>query len=263
MQAIQIVKGATAPADAQVYTFTTEGQAIGNISGWEMLLDPNYVNVSLKTVLNRCKFKSSAVSDNSGAAVVVNIGQFANGQKAFDISDTNQTRLNPNIPFPADNWSVIFVAKPVVKTGTNLNVILTGNTYSSDAALISPKIGFNLATNILYIAQGGAIQQEGGYRLAYTSPTPLSDETAVYIVTGSSKNGLAIYKNGVKVASSTTDSAKKALNNQIGAGEWHVLRGARGLFGYVGLLSIDLNDNVNKGFRDQINQFLMSKYGVV
>lgn len=262
MQAIQIVKGATAPYDAQVYTFTPEGQAMGSIPGWEALIDPSYVNTTLKTALNRCKYKSNAVSDSSGAAVVVNIGQFSNGQKAFDMSDTNQTRLNPNIPFPTDNWSVVFVAKPIVKTGTNLNVVLTGNTYFSDAALVSPKIGFSLNTNSLYIAQGGAIQQEGNYRLAYTSPTPLSDETAVYIVTGSSKNGLAIYKNGVKVASSTSQGSKAPLNNQIGAGEWHMLRGARGLFGYVGLLSIDLNDAVNKGFRDQINQFLMSKYGI-
>ncbi|WOQ37394.1 hypothetical protein [Acinetobacter soli] len=263
MQAVQIVKGATAPADAQTYSFTPEGLAIGNITGWQMLLDPNYVNVSNKTVLNRCKYQSNAISDSSGSTVFVNIGQFANTQKAFEITETLPARLNPNIPFPADNWSVIFVAKPVVKTGINLNVILTGNTYSSDAALISPKIGFNLASNILYIAQGGAIQQEGSYRLAYTSPTPLSDETAVYIVTGSSKNGLSIYKNGVKVVSSISANAKLPLNSQIGAGEWHVLRGARGLFGYVGLLSIDLNDNANKGFRDQINQFLMSKYGVV
>ncbi|WEH89777.1 hypothetical protein [uncultured Acinetobacter sp.] len=260
MQAIQIVKGATAPADAQVYTFTQEGQAIGNITGWEMLLDPNYVNIAAKTVLNRCKYKSTAVCDGT---TVVNIGQFANTQKAFETTDTNQTRLNPNIPFPADNWSVVFVAKPTVKTDSNMNTIVTANTGSpTDVDKYRPKIGFTPSTNNLAIMLGSALAQNET-RLTYASPTPLSNETAVYIVTGSSKNGLAIYKNGVKVASSTTDNAKKLLNDQIGAGEWHVLRGARGLFGYVGLLSIDLNDNANKGFRDQINQFLMSKYGVV
>ena len=155
--------------------------------------------------------------------------------------------------------------KNAIKSDANLNCIITGNTFSSDTALISPKIAFNMSTSALYVAAGGAVQQDGSrpYRLTYAQTgATMSEEVAVYIVTGSSKNGLSIYKNGVKVASSETVAAKTPLNSQTGAGDWHVLRGARGLFGYVGVLGIDLNDATNEAYREKINSFLMQKYAI-
>lgn len=265
MQAIQVINGATAPSEAKNYTISPEGKALANIPGWKLLADPNYAKVADRTVLNRAIYNSNLASfDTAGTASTVPLSTFTNSEKAFAPTDSSPMRLNPNIEFPEDHWSVVFVAKPSVKeTGDAINNIICANNTGSYGDL-SPKISFLKSTNSLKIySNGGPNDETTGSRLSYTSTTPLSEETAVYIVTGSSKNGLAIYKNGAKVASSETAAAKTPLNRQTGAGEWHVLRGARGLFGYVGVLGIDLNDATNEAYREKINSFLKQKYAIV
>lgn len=245
----QKVEGATAAADAKTFTPSAEGQAMAHIPGWQLLYDPSFT-LSDK-LQNRC-IKNRY---DSLVAGVINKG-LINSQTAFNPTDAANIRVNPNLDFPRDNWSVVFVAKPSVKSISDINSIVTANTYKATA--IVPCIAFTASTNSLKIYKGGALGDTEA-RLTYLSPTPLANETAVYIITGSSKTGLAIYKNGILVAN---NSNKDLFTEQYAAGEWNILRGARGAFGYIGILAIDLNDPINKLFREQINTFLMQKYGV-
>ncbi|ALH95600.1 hypothetical protein [Acinetobacter equi] len=247
----QIIEGAKASKNAKKFTPSPEGVAMANIPGWELLIDPDHVTSS--TVQNRC-IRNTFCELVSGS---INLGTFANGQKAFNPTDALPIRINPNLEFPIDAWSLIFVAKPDVKTGVDLNTIITANTYTADK--ITPSVAFSASTTTFRIMKGGALS-DLERRLTYTPSVPLSEKVSVYIVTGSIANGLAIYQDGVLVAS---NSNKDLINDQWQAGEWNILRGARGLFGMIGLLSIDLNDPLNAEYRNQMNDFLMQKYAIV
>lgn len=253
MLTYQIVEGATAGKNAQTFIPTEEGKAMAHVPGWLMLLDPDYVLQN--GVQNRC-IKDGVAEYAAGTHV--NIGKFKSGQNAFNPTNSNQLRLNPNIDFPRDAWSLVFVAKPDVKTPPDLNTIITSNTYKT--GVIKVGVAFPSSASTLRIMENGGIT-DGKTRLTYTpvESNRLSEGEAVYIVTGSSKNGLSIYKNGVLVASNQN---KDLISEEWRAGDWHVLRGARGLFGMIGLLSIDLNDPANHSFRNQINGFLMNKYEI-
>lgn len=246
------IEGATAGKDAQTFKPTSEGLAMAHVPGWVMLLDPDYIDS--KGVLNRCVKGNVAAYMN---ATTANLAAFTNGQTAFNPIDSKQLRINPDIDFPTDAWSLVFVAKPDVKAIADMNMIVTSNEYSTETVKVG--VGFHPSSGSLRVMKSGALSTLG-VRMIYSPESGLlSDFESVYIVTGSTKNGLSIYKNGVLVASNQDTSA---VTEGWQAGEWHVLRGARGLFGMIGLLSIDLNDQINEGFRNQINGFLMEKYEI-
>lgn len=253
MLAYQVVDGATAGKNAQTFNPTAEGKAMAHVPGWMMFLDPDYVLQN--GVQNRC-IKDGVAEYVAGTSA--KIAKFANGKNAFNPTNTNQLRLNPNFDFPRDAWSLIFVAKPDVKTPPDLNTIITSNTYKSGSVRVG--VAFSSSTLTLRVMENGGITDDKT-RLTYTpsNDVPLSESESVYIVTGSTKNGLSIFKNGALVAS---NSNVDLIQEEWRAGEWHVLRGARGLFGMIGLLAIDLSDPVNNIFRNQINDFLMCKYAL-
>lgn len=246
----QIIEGAKASKNAKKFTPSPEGVAMANIPGWELLIDPDHVTSS--TVQNRC-IRNTFCELFSGS---INLGAFENGQKAFNPTDAFPIRINPDLDFPVEAWSLVFVAKPSVKSVADLNTIVTANNYIADD--IVPSVGFGSSTTTLRVMKSGALA-DLSIRLNYNSASPLADASAVYIVTGSITNGLSIYKNGVLVAN---NADKSQFNSQWQAGEWHILRGARGLFGMIGLLSIDLNDPLNAEYRNQMNDFLMQKYAI-
>lgn len=246
MRSILVLDGVSLPhaTGRPVVSLTPADKAIAHIPGWQMLVDPDYI-VSGKA-------RNLALPNNITGHYGSNFttGTFANGERAFDLSEDR--RILPNIAFPTEAWTFFAVAKP--STSDIGQRYVSAVNESSSPSVIEPSLG-------LTAGAGGVRTWSRGISDARASVSMSLADQEVYIMwTGSTRDGLRIYINGVELDHNA--SATEPFNKNSGPGEWRCLYGVRGLVGMMGLLSIDLGWTENTGYRRALDRFLMSKYGI-
>ena len=246
MRSILVLDGVSLPnaSGRPVISLTPADKAIAHIPGWQMFVDPDYI-VGGKV---RNLALPNEIMEHGGVGFTTST--FANGEKAFDLSDDR--RIQPNIAFPTEAWTFFAVAKPSA-SDIGQRYVSAVNESSSPPA-IEPSLG-------LTAGGGGVRTWSRGISDARASVTMSLAGEEVYIMwTGSTRDGCRIYINGVELDHNA--GATEPFNKNSGPGEWRCLYGVRGLVGMMGLLSIDLGWAENVGYRRALDRFLMSKYGI-
>lgn len=247
MRKVLILDGVSLPGATgkPVVTLTPADRAMAHIPGWVCYFDPDYIvdgnarNMALP----------DNITQNNGTPNTATT--FPGGAAAFDVPDARHIR--PNVAFPREAWSVFAVIRP------SFSVVpqhLVGTTTPPEGEAVSPEMGFTANATTARIWSNGISTT----RASYSPPTTFEDRTTLIMFTGSTRDGLRIYENGVEVASEPGDTA--AIDAGYEPGEWRFLNGVRGLVGNFGLLSIDLGWAEHAGYRRSIERFLMDKYGI-
>lgn len=254
-QRISGVKLGESTQSVKVIT-TPEGRAMGAIPGWSVFVDPAYASPDYA----RNRAVSSSTPYFSGAIAFSEI----EGEPAFNFSNEQPGRLQAPIggEINKDRWSVFFVTAGASGEGSS---------SSPRQEIVSPSDseveGLCLRIVIasppswpVSIYEGAGRDDGQPRRLDYLG-TELGGETpALIICTFSIEHGLAIWRDGEKVAEDSSD--RRPLTAATGPGDYEMFRYRRGKQGMAGILNIDLSAPENTGHRRAIEKFLMSKYDI-
>lgn len=229
---------------------TEEGRAMGHVPKWDLLIQPDYVRNGAP--VNRAGEGVSAVDNGP-----VKLGTFPNGQKSFRFNQPaaeGREVIYPNASFNTDAWSLTMAIE--IKTA---NLV--------EFAVSSPRaVTGQLGVRFTRTSSGDIAIYDGSSSTARCrfSTSPASTAGPVVVTfTFSVKNGLAIYLNGSKVAENIEDKRPLTAGNL--SGQWALgdTPSFVGEYGHVCLVGVDLNDPAHYGDRLAIEDFLMTKYGIV
>lgn len=236
---------------AKQLVITPEGEALGAIPGWNLLLDPEHM-INPNTIRNRARRGGQAVNNDT-----IVLSTFGNDTPAFAPVSDNLIRAPFNSAPNSEAWSVfsVFQFSPSAALPRIFSPVT--DTDEGDVAL---QIGFSAnGDNLFVYSEGrstGAVQRlSASVNLSTTGLTP-----NLFIFTGSTRDGLRIYRNGTVIAENPDD--KRALNAAINPGEMECFRGTRGLWGMTGLLDIDLGWAEHSAYRRRIEAIMATKYGI-
>lgn len=233
---------------------TPEGVAMGNIPGWAMLADPDYVSDAEQWVRNRARPNSKGPV-NAGT---LRLGEFDNGATALNpiIGDNftyqSTVEINPN------EWSAFVVVQPTASSGAPMAPMRA--TQTTDELCLRLGIpASNLDEFIVYESTDPDLSNPR--RASYTAN--FSDRTtpALMMACFSVGRGITLYDNGLQVVRVEDD--KRPLQAGL-SGENNItcLDYYRGKMGLSGMLNIDLSKADNYGYRRSIERFVMNKYGI-
>lgn len=237
-------------------------EAFGLIPNWLLLVDPDDVKGSGGT-WNRTQDATDADVDaallditssvNSGN----NIGTFSSGQAAYSPRDSGYVQFESNVAFPDDAWSFFAVADPLPRAGSSVNLLTASLSYSDPE--LAPRLAFSPDGSkfVVYKNQQNA---DSNYRLSYTPAISFIGRRSLMMVTWSTREGLRIFENGIEVAADPNKNAP--FTQSSGVGEWDVLSWARGDFGVMGLLGLDLGWAENAVYRRLIEAAMIDKYSI-
>lgn len=250
MRRIIALDGVSIPdaSDRQAYTLTPADRAMAHIPGWCLYVDPDHIvsgnarNVAMPRTMtgNNGTPNARTTMPDSDAP-------------AFDV--TGARHIRPNLDFPLEAWSVFAVAH---LTGASSRQWLVGAIADPAAGGLRPSLGFSLGSG-----HAAVWSEENVARVTCASRPPhanFTGRTILFMFTFSIREGLRIFVDGIQAASNPTDTA--VFTSGYGAGEWRFLHGCRGLFGNIGLLSIDLGWEEHADFRREIEDFHRKKYTI-
>lgn len=232
------------PSNLPPVSRSPEGIAMAHIPGWSLFADPKYVKNG--RVRNRAAPRS--LTSTSGTLAFTTL----NGEQMIDTTAA-EARLTGLPAIDPTSWTVFSVFRPIELTGPSYDVARS----ITDAPVggLSMRVGLNAGAARITIYEGTS-----AIRLAYTPPINFNNRLALLMYTFSVRDGLKIFENGELVATAPDD--KRPLTQGYGAGQWQMYRLNRGLIGMGGHLHTDLGAPENDGYRRQIEQFLMEKYGI-
>lgn len=244
---------------------TPEGAAMGAVPGWVDLIDPDYMNVDEGWVRNR----AAARSKYPNVATPAVVSQFPNGASAFQMLSGQTLRIESDAVAPAidpTQWSVFTVCMPQpIDGGSGVDSVCVLRGQDNNHSLIGLRVDFTRdfgrPTIRTYNQYGIGVQNPA--RLSYNGLNIYTlSEPALVMFTGSTRDGLRIFVNGEEVAAAPSDKRPLEIGYEGGENQRAYFRGARGLFGMTGALSIDLGWAEHAGYRRAIEAFLMGKYQI-
>jgi hypothetical protein len=232
---------------APVIPISPEGQAMANVPGWAILLDPGHIQGA--TIRNRCRANTFVTPANLPMGTLGGNPVFLPSLEAGMRTNSATVGMNPTA------WSVFAVALPVT-SGEVQRVV--GNAVGDNEipSEVTPRLGFSANGNNASIFGSGT----GVSRLVYTGNFASRGGLSLVMWTSSTRDGLRIFDNGAQVAANAGDKA--ALTASFAPGQIDLLRFCRGTYGMVGVLDIDLGWAEHAGFRRRIESFLMTRYGI-
>ena len=254
MKRIITLSGVELPTYAGLPTVvrTEEGRAMGGVPGWKFMMDPAYMVDGAPR--NRAKPNSVSVALDQD----IPIGEGLNSQPVFaiDIGTDGATRLDPNVGFNNNAWSVFLVVD-------DKDTSALANLVRSNSAPASGELNIRISTtaaSAFAVFEGDSTSRlvyypgaEGGFRGVPT----------LWMVTFSTRDGLRIFRDGVLRASAPDDT--RTFDSDFGAGQWEFFNSGSDFnadVGISGLLDIDLGWAEHAGYRRAIENFLMTKYGI-
>lgn len=235
-----------------------EDTAIGNVPGWNTLLDPDYVFPDKQRVLNRVNQGQYATSRSGGGIDGINTGTMTSGETGFESGSESSDLLGIDMPTAWNPTAWTFFAVCEFKASEQIQYLVR-STEEADAGEFSPAISFNVVGDAIRVWDRYA-REFGEFRLSATNPEIVQYVPFLVMVTFSVDLGLKIWKDGEILASDPT--ATEPLTTGYQAGEWSVLRNCRKRFGYVGLLDVDLSAEKLSGDRRALERFVMDKYDI-
>lgn len=226
-------------------TRSAEGVAMAHVPGWVAFIDPAVVQGNRPR--NRARAKSLATLSGT-----LTMGEFAQGVPAFNTVG-GEIRLGGLPEIDPTQWTAFYVINPVANATASYDLARS----IADAASpgLSLRVGLNANAVRASIYEGGTAS-----RLFYAPTVPFIGRTTLLMYTFSMRDGLRIFENGAQVAQNADD--KRPLTSGFGANEYQLYRTNRGLTGMTGILSRDLGQPDNAGYRRSIEQFIMAKYNI-
>lgn len=260
MTKFQTLTGLVVP-QAPFVGLTDEDVALGQIPGWLMYMDPGVrVGADPTRIYNRIGNGKLLNAISGGSPIPIGtIG----GQPSIAPSGTTAgtgVQFDQTPAIPADAWT--FFSVGTLATGNNRQSVAV-----SKSAFLASEPDYSLGVGFTPNGQVARFWQRDQFadlnpRLSYTPASTFVGRRALVMWTFSTREGLAIWDNGVLGAASDTAAAKRPLSRGAGANEWWSLMRCIGNFGVVGALGIDLSWAENAGYRRRIEQFLMQKYSI-
>lgn len=232
-----------------------EDTAIGNVPGWNTLLDPDYVFPDGQRVLNRVNKGEYATSRSSGSIDGINTGTMTSGETGFESGSESSDLLGIDMPTAWNPTAWTFFAVCEFENSQIVQFLVRDNA-GVDVGEFAPVISFNAVGDAIRVWD----RRDGGFRLSADNPGIVQYVPFLVMVTFSVDLGLKIWKDGEILASDATATEPLTAGHQ--AGEWAVLRNCRKRFGYVGLLDVDLSAEEMSGDRRALERFLTTKYDI-
>lgn len=227
-----------------VIELTADGRTMGHIPGWASYISPEYVvsptRVRERVVADTELFTGSAPTEAT-----------SDGATVFAPTPEESMQVNGETDINPDAYSVFFVARP-----TDVSQVQYAIRVRSDFQENNPfRIGFRAnGSQIAFYdspdGSGASLTYDGGY----------SDREglSLLVVTFSTERGVSIFDNGRLVASDSEINTPP--DSGYRASEWSYLFLARGLWGDLGVLNIDLSAPENTGYRRAIERRMRQKY---
>ncbi|MCP5799742.1 hypothetical protein NL322_03505 [Klebsiella pneumoniae] len=240
-------------------TRTAEGMAIGNIPGWECLIDPAYM-ISGMSTRQRAKPKSSAP-----LLAPTTLSQFSSGQPAFShawasgaAASGATTPQNAEINPEAFTLFGVFQNAQLGKS-SNPRALFFPTVAADDTAKRQVRVMLTRDTGTFAVYSG---EVSAANRIAgYTSMSLVNMQAPkIFAATFSTQNGWGLHINGVEVARNA--ESVTPVDSAYKAGEWCFYRENYGLAGMSGLINRDLSTDDNSGYMQRLTDFLMEKYNI-
>lgn len=243
--------GVDVPSALPAVTITPLDRAFASIPGLHTLIDPEYrVGMGARNLARQNDVLSNSTA--SGALT----GAFPNGAAAFNCTDTNTAQFVSSVDMNPTQWSLIFAHRITARLeGTGHLVIGPGPQSGNDPVI--PRMGF-FGPGTSARAWNSGNQTDADPIISYAPPASFVNRAAVSMFTFSGGT-IRYFENGVQRASASA----APLTNRYQAGQWVMLRFARGLFGNIGVTSSDLSLPSMAAHRARVTEYLMQKYGVL
>lgn len=232
-----------------------EDTAIGNVPGWNTLLDPDYVFPDKQRVLNRVNQGQYATSRSSGGVSSINTAPMTSGETGFESGSESSDLLGIDGPTAWNPTAWTFFAVCEFEN-SQVAQYLVRSTERADEGEFQPTITLNALGEAINVWD----RRNRVTRLSATDPGIVEYVPFLVMVTFSVDLGLKIWKDGEILASDP--NATEPLTAGYQAGEWAIFRNCRKRFGYVGLLDVDLSAEKMSGDRRALERFLMDKYDI-
>lgn len=228
-----------------------DGQRIGAIPGWNVLINPAYRNNG--QVRNRV-IAGKYLTNQSGQQ---DFGAFPSGADALDmIAEAN--RIHPDAQINKNAWTVFSVVRLDSANNVNASKDIARAVSGTAQGDFTPRLAFANSGNSIGIYQGTASTTS---LINYVRPDGYLDQTTLVMFTFSTREGLRIFADGVEGAHGP--SFTTPFDAQDGPGEWGFLSGGmRGLAGHTGLLDIDLGWAEHAGYRRALESYMFELYGI-
>lgn len=238
-----------------VFTPSAMGQAIGDIPGWVLLHDPDYVRDT--TVLNRVNGEDNPdVEETPEVISVVTEG----GNKFQEWNDGDNPIIDPkSVQLDGTNLTLFAVVKNTTKTSTNLRSIFTGDgSGESSATVRPPSLMFTADANTVLVRSRGGVNTAIGATLASFTPSSSYMSRLAYVMMTYSGGTLRLFDKGVQVAEATGVTPFAGVT----VGTWKVLRGFAGLVGLVGAINQDMSAPAMQQYKSKLDSFIIGKYSL-
>lgn len=238
---------------------TPEGQAMGAVPGWAVMLDPTYIELptgfSGETALNRASGRLvSATRDSTDPEKVEEDGlDFIRAYGDSYLQFLGDRDIDP------ERWSMVAVfKKDPDSTNRPRNFIVISEPGDTGEG-ISLSISHSTQSGRVIVYEYDENVENMPQRIS-ADASLLDNELKLVIVTFSVDNGLKIYVDGELLAEEPDD--RRPLTHGFEAGEYRLMRFFRGQWGMVGMLNTDLGAAENTGHRRAIEKFLMDNYSI-
>ena len=221
---------------------------LANIPGLLMWIEAGsaFFDETTKSIRDRV---SGALLLSSGIADSPSLSSFANGAPALDFPSAGVNSYPVDVHANPSAWSFVFAGRP---SGLNPPGELLYPAVNILDASYGLRIGFN--------TEGYFRVYRGNSTVRLTTDTIIVDEDVVLVATFSVENGLSIMKNGVVIASDSSDKIPlDATAFKFGS---HTKNMYAGLVGHLMLFDIDLSDQKYSAQLLAVNKILKTKYGI-
>lgn len=237
---------------------TPEGIAMGAVPGWLELLDPDYCDPVALTVRNRARSRMHFSAQGGNG---LPLDTFPGNATAFAPSDGVITRIDSSgVAMDPTRWSFFAVVMPSTSSSSDHNNLVRGSDNVSIGEDVGLRIQISRVSGALSVLSYSPFVSPNPIRIGYSSDLIAKGTPTLVMLTFSTRDGLSIFENGVLVAQNVTD--KRPLTQGWQAGNRAYLRGCRGLYGMIGMLNLDLGWYEHTAYRQSIEQFLLTKYGI-
>lgn len=222
-------------------------QAIGGIPGWKVFIDPSEGNANTLPNLARA---NSAFAPNTGAFEYGSFGAGLDTYVSDDWANAPDKRLVSPVAINPTAFTLFYVINTTaVGTDGNRTLARAVDTVPSGSEEVQFRI--DTSNNLRFIRDSGSITAAGAM---------VDDETALIMATFSTRDGVAIRKDGAELTADATET--DPINFGFGAYQWNMLRTPFGEHGMMGALDIDLSWPEHAGYLRQLETYLMTRYGI-
>lgn len=227
-----------------------DGQRIGAIPGWNVLINPDYAqNGLMRNRVVAGKFLGNSVSPQA-------FGEMPNGAKSLAYSSNN--RINPDTQINKDAWTVFAVIRLSSADSINASKDIARANSGNTQGDFTPRLSLSNAGGSIGIYEN---TESTTSLINYARDGGYLDQTVLVMFTFSTREGLRIFADGVEGAHGPEFTTP--FDAQDGPGEWGFFGGGiRGQAGHAGLLDIDLGWAEHAGYRRALEVYLFELYGI-